>query len=390
VLSPEPDLKVEKISTLRELETIRHDWNRLLKDSDIQTVEMTFEWQTTYWKYFNCDSRLFVLVVRERGNIIAVLPLKISLMRKYLFKLRKMEFLAEDENNYQSFIIGSRSKEVLDCVSDYLVCHKKKWDLLKLKNIPENTVTADYFIKVSNKDLICQVFDKIKCIFMVMDSTWEEFRKNSKSDRRKVAKNIRRLKKFGDVNCIPYNEKDELVLLNDLFELHRKRWNATETPSQFNQAAKRNFYREVTPLLNKKGQVQFFLLTVNEKPAAIAYYFIYREKITGQLITFDPDFSEGSPTIAMLELSLEQLFNKKYLLFDFGPYYPYKKLWGNQYKNKYTLHIYPKRILPMAVYCLSVIKIKASTNLSTALRPFKRTLKWFFSGLVRITLQKPE
>jgi CelD/BcsL family acetyltransferase involved in cellulose biosynthesis len=209
---------------------------------------------------------------------------------------------------------------------------------------------------------------------LVLDGTWEEFKKRSKSERKKVAKSIRRLNKFGKIHCDPCNSRDIVPLLNDLFVLHKKRWNSSNTSSQFNQEAKCDFYREVTPLLNENGMVQLFQLTVDGLIIAVVYLFNYGNKITGQLLAFNPEFSKGSPAIVMIELMLKRLFGGKYLLFDFGDYYPYKKIWGNRYKHKYKLHVYPKRILPMLMCALSELQLKAWLILDKTLQSLQRTV----------------
>ena len=48
----ETTLAIERIQDISFLETIKDDWNALLQKSDTKTIELTWEWQTTYWRHF--------------------------------------------------------------------------------------------------------------------------------------------------------------------------------------------------------------------------------------------------------------------------------------------------------------------------------------------------
>ena len=110
-----------------------------------------------------------MLVVRENGNAIPLCPIKITHVKDYSQIFRRLQFLAEDENNYQGFIVGTRNMQVLDCVTAYLEDHSKEWDLLQLATATNNTTTAGYFINLSNTNLLCQAYKNTKCKYMIKD-----------------------------------------------------------------------------------------------------------------------------------------------------------------------------------------------------------------------------
>ena len=131
--------RIEKYEDALELSGI---WNRLLDDTDKNAIELSFEWQCTYWKYFSQDALLYILVVEDADSVVAIAPLKISETRKYGLAVRSLEIIAAEESNYQRMLIGESGEEVLDCVFDYLQTHQSEWDILNLFHLLDDDPTT--------------------------------------------------------------------------------------------------------------------------------------------------------------------------------------------------------------------------------------------------------
>ena len=58
------------------------------------------------------------------------------------------------------------------------------------------------------------------------------------------------------------------------FDLHRKRWNLTETPSMFNEEKYCDFYLDVTRQLNSKNEVELWTLVAGEIQLAQLLSFV--------------------------------------------------------------------------------------------------------------------
>ena len=117
----ETTLAIEIIEDISFLETIKDDWNALLQKSDTKTIELNWEWQTTYWRHFNENAELFVLIIRESCIIVAIVPLKLTHTKKLGIDVRRLELIAAAESNYQDLIIGKNDADILTCVFDYLL-----------------------------------------------------------------------------------------------------------------------------------------------------------------------------------------------------------------------------------------------------------------------------
>jgi CelD/BcsL family acetyltransferase involved in cellulose biosynthesis len=382
------ELEVERIADINALERFKEDWNALLENNETRTVELTYEWQVTYWKHFHADSELFVLVIREAGSAIAIAPLRLTRTKKFGLRVRTLEFIAARESNYQDFVIGDNKGEVLECIADYLMDNVRSWDILNLTHVPETSTTAHFFLNRLGHSLPCRVHAG-KCTFLKIDKTWEEYTASSKKTRGKIAYRMRRLRELGggEIACFHCSDEEQFRShLLKFFELHRKRWNQTETPSQFNDDRYCKFYVEIVPQLLPKRQIDLFVLKAGNTPVALLYSFLLDRDCLVQLIAYDTEYSKGAPSLVMHELFVRQAFADGIKVVDFGHYFPYKEYWADRFKNRLDIEIYPKRLLPYSIYILAEfanalrVNLRRIAPLRQSVRYIQRKVRFYRSG----------
>lgn len=353
------DITIERIDNLDQLEAFKSDWNRILFENETRTVELTYEWQTTFWKHVGRDSSLFVLIVKQGDRVIGIAPLRLKLSKKFGIPLRQLQFIAADESNFQDFIIAEQHLVVLECIKDYLVQNKALWDVFYLTHVPEESSTVSFLSKQTTSSIQYRLLPPEKCIYANGNKTWAEHTQmRSKKANKKIRQRLNRLEEDGEVKTFYCQNPQELIEnLEKFFVLHRNKWNQTTTPSQFNDENYRNFYLEVSPMLLDKGQIDLFVFTLDKEAIGILYTFIYDKQILLQWSSYDTDYEHRSPAIAMRETYLADKFNTQQLSkVDFGIAVPYKEWWGDQFRYRYNMEIYVKNVLPMTVLALDSLK----------------------------------
>jgi CelD/BcsL family acetyltransferase involved in cellulose biosynthesis len=358
-------ITIKRVREIDDLEAIKLDWNALIEKNETKTVELTYEWQMTYWKYFNENAELFVLIVKEAGSILAIAPLKLTSIRVLGIKIRHLEFIAAGTSNYQDFIIGEKSEEVLECILDYLVSLQESWEIFSLRHIPETSTTAHFFLDKLNHYPLCRITGTEKCTFLKIDKSWADYRKSLEKDKHRMARRMRRIEReVGTINLRTSSTEDQFRSdLQELIKLHCKRWNQTDTQSQFIDSRYCRFYLEAGLQLFPKGQLNLFVLEAGETTLAQALCFTMDRCSVGQLIAYDPDYYKFSPVLVLLELYVEESLSNGMDTIDFGTYYPWKELWANHLKERVNLEIYPKRILPSIIYFLTRLYGELRTRL---------------------------
>jgi CelD/BcsL family acetyltransferase involved in cellulose biosynthesis len=363
-----PELEIKKIEETAALESLREDWNALLEQNETRTVELTYEWQTTYWEHFRENSEMFILVVRKAGSVVAIAPLRLTHARKFGITIRRLEFIAARESNYQDFIIGNGSEAIIQCILAYLADHAESWDVLRLTHVPESSATVHFLLNGLDGSLLCRVAGTERCTFLEVHETWDEYATNSKKSRAKIAYRMRRLRRLGEISHFHCSSEEQFKAdLLQLFALHRKRWNPTDTPSQFNDDRHCRFYLDIIPKLFPKGQIDLFVLEVNESPVALLYSFLFDHTCLIQLVAYDVEHSVAAPSLVMHELFVKQAFATGIQVIDFGHYYPYKEYWADRFKNRLNIEIYPRKLFPYCVYTL----VRARASLQSGLNQLR-------------------
>src|SRR5262245_44646800 len=99
-------MKLQIVDTFEEFFALRDEWNALLSSSISDCVFLTHEWLSVWWKHMAEGRRLYVLTVRDRGNLIGVLPVAEREPQVFRMMPRILEFLG-------SGIIGSDYLDVI-------------------------------------------------------------------------------------------------------------------------------------------------------------------------------------------------------------------------------------------------------------------------------------
>ena len=355
----ESTLEIEKIQDTYSLEGIREEWNALLEKSETRTVELSFEWQATYWKYFNNQNELFVLIVRESGKAVAIVPLKITLAQFLGIKIRRLEIIAAAETNYQDLIIGENSQCILNFVFGYLMQHRRDWDILDLRHIPESSSTVNFFLDPPGVYPIHKVIQVEKCMFLeINEGSIDDLsgQRNHNRSRRRLMKQVRKLERNLGEPFIKRSTAQQMEPdLKILFDMHRRRWNRTDTPSMFNDRKYREFYLDASKQLIMKGQIELTTLVAGKTPLAQTLNFTYGKNIVGQLLVYDIDYLEYSPEKVLLDLYISELSSNRTNIFDFGSYNFYKRQWTNRLKNRSDIQIFPRKFYSDSLFVLTVL-----------------------------------
>src|SRR5713226_4859505 len=92
------------VTLFRDMEgvaTLRDKWQPLLNQSRPNHVFMTWEWLFTWWKHFGRGQELFVLAVEDKGEVIGILPLMLSVHNdEYARKIRYLRFIGDQMGDW--------------------------------------------------------------------------------------------------------------------------------------------------------------------------------------------------------------------------------------------------------------------------------------------------
>lgn len=324
-------MKVEQTG----FESLEWIWNDLLQKNEVNEVFLTYEWLYTWWKVYGNGKELLLLKVTDNDEIIGIAALMIE---KNIIK-----FIGDPHSDYHDFIISRNKENVIKEIYSYLL-NNEKWDYISLSEIPEYSSTIrllDEFAELRIKKV------GYICPYLKLEGNFEEYLKqhHSKSTRKFIRGTIRKLNENG---LVFDSETDPDKNLTKFFELHKKRWNPTNTPSKFNNEIHRKFLIEISK------NVPWFRLScmkINEGVLAFKLSFDYNNKIAFYMPCFDPDYKQYSPGFISNNLLLRYCFENNYREFDWlrGDE-SYKKRLTDTFRNNYIFNIYRNNLKSRLIY----------------------------------------
>src|SRR5690349_19277347 len=116
-------MNIELVEDAEAFFGLRDEWNALLKASNSDTVFLTHEWLSSWWRHLSEGRRLSILLARENGDLIGILPVARRQPQYARMMPRLLEFLGSGliGSDYLDLIARKgRETDVSSAFADYL------------------------------------------------------------------------------------------------------------------------------------------------------------------------------------------------------------------------------------------------------------------------------
>jgi CelD/BcsL family acetyltransferase involved in cellulose biosynthesis len=339
-----------KVTLVRDIEgfaNLRNQWRSLLDRSRPNHVFMTWEWLFTWWKYFGQERELFVLVLKDGDEVVGILPLMLFIRNdSNARKTRFLQFIGirvgARWNDWMD-IIALRKKEVIEKFLDYLQRHRHMWDILELRDIPDDSDTIMILLELAKKKGFPVEKNPLSPRpYLPTTSDWELYYASHRPNRikRDVERKIKRLLARGDLKFESNTSLDLMRDLGALFDFYCRRQEMRDQLAMFSNEKHRNFYRDLVNVFPKEW-LDCSVLKFNRKIIAVHFGFRYNHKLYYCTPAFDPVYSAFSPGKVLLKAIIENCFrDDKIAEFDFlRGKDAYKYEWATGERHGYSLQV---------------------------------------------------
>jgi CelD/BcsL family acetyltransferase involved in cellulose biosynthesis len=311
---------------------LREEWSELVRASVTDSPFLTWEWLHTWWTHL-CGSRQLALLTVRRGNsLIAVAPLSIS--RDRLPWLSHLEFLGTGwaGSDYLDVIAPSDAEdECVGVMSDWL---RRQRHSLYLDHVPgEGATSARLAARLGGQGWHVRMWPSGSCPFArLAGHCWDSYLATlTPSHGSRFRRDLATLnKKF----IVGFNqvasEGERQDALAALMKFHDQRWTHRGGSTAFRTPALRGFHQEVTRRALQGDWLRMFVLTLNDRPAAVAYCFLRNGRYYLYQHGFDAEYGHYSVGLVMLGLSIRRALDEGACEFDM--------LWGDEpYKFRWAV-----------------------------------------------------
>src|SRR5262247_716332 len=167
------------------LTRLRVEWRAMYCASGAPPF-LSWEWLSTWHKWFGREKHPFLLCARERGNLIALLPLCAENRQSSRFspRLKRMSFMGESYGaaDYLDILAlpGFKQKSA-DIFIDYLAL-PRSFDLLELEGMAADSCTMQSLDRcfANDRRFRYRIVPQYICPRMSLDARWEDLLERSR------------------------------------------------------------------------------------------------------------------------------------------------------------------------------------------------------------------
>jgi len=136
---PAGRLSARVVSTVEEMRSLEGVWDHLLDRSPDRNIFLTWEWLNTWWRHFGRGKHLSVLVVRERDQVRAIVPLMAWHYNLGFCRLEVLENIGSTSVDYGGIVHGADAEAIEPFVFDWLQDQVNRGKLVIFNRVPEDS-----------------------------------------------------------------------------------------------------------------------------------------------------------------------------------------------------------------------------------------------------------
>jgi len=337
-----------QIISEEEFLKIKDEWTYLLENSESNTIFLTWEWLSTWWKFYHKNKDLFIITVRDACRVLqGIAPLCIKKVNIYgVVPIKILTFLGTDEvcSDYLDFIIcRGKEKEILKAIFEFIEYQSDLWDILLISDLSEFSLSLSYLKEILDSRSAKYYLSQAEvCPYIVLPDSVEVYiQQLSKNMRYNLKRRTSNLEKRHAAVFSKWDSPiDTEKVMENLFELHRMRRNMIGREGDFLKEDLKAFHKEVASLLDRKGYVKIYYLSIRGDLIAILYGFQYNDRFFYYQSGMHPAYRKESVGMALMGYCIKDSIANGLMEFDFlrGPE-PYKFKWTNTCRKTINLEV---------------------------------------------------
>ncbi len=342
-------MRIEWLDDDDAFERLEPEWNDLLHQGVSDTLFLTWEFQTAWWKHLG-SGRLCLITVREDdGKLLGILPL----------------FWDPSPNGRIGETAGAGATlSLIGCidVSDYLDVIAARgetgrvypalvealvrpdfpaWEHVQLCTLPASSPT-NVQLKLQAQACGLKTEWRLHDVSPRIDlpATWDEYLASlDKKQRHEIRRKLRRTEESGARWRMVQSQEELEGAMADFIELHRK----SQPGKHLSMDARmKGFFVEMARALQARDWLQLEFLEVEGERAAGILSFVYNNEVLVYNSGYDPvKFGHLSPGITLFAHSIQEAIESGRKAYDFlrGDE-EYKYRFGARNENVYELHLW--------------------------------------------------
>lgn len=300
------------------------EWNQVLQHSRFNSIFLTYEWQTTWWRYQG-EGDLWIVAFRrpDNGELVGIVPL-------YRVKNQDGPFAGQLKLNLvgcievsdylDAIIVRGWEEAVYQSLLSWLQSPTSPaWDVLDLCNLPEASVTYQLVPRLYQQaGLRVEVTQDDTAPQFPLPLRYDEYleKQVDKKQRHEIRRKQRRAERETTVGFYFVGKEHCLEAeLDDFIALQRA---SRPDKSEFMTPEMHRFFTAAARTMAQAGYLRLCFLTLNGEKAAALLAFQYDRRFWLYNSGYDPDaHAHLSPGWVILAYTIQYAIAAGCRVFDF-------------------------------------------------------------------------
>ncbi len=303
-------MKVERSKLL----DLRAEWEALLPRSTKRSVFMTWGFLATWWEHLARGREERTYVVRDAaGQVVAIVPLYRQVRATKLGRARILRNIGfgdlANPDFLDALVLPGRALDVADALEPVLF-EERDWDYAEFSEVEDGAALLAMAARWRERRDLEQVVElRARCPFITLPRRYDDYLAACNPHFRQQ---IRRYRRVIERELAPQWKlvgRDVTVDegMRMLADLHQDRMEATLRGGNFRREEYARFQEALAHRLHDAGDLWFWILFLEGRPAASHYGFLHDGVYYGYQMGFAVQYAKYSPGHYMTGVVMERL-----------------------------------------------------------------------------------
>lgn len=325
------------------LEPLAAEWSALVDASHPGAAFRSFPWVSSWWNGASTGREARVLVAREHGRTIGLLPLYAERIALGGVRLRLM---GDDIVGSDFLGVIARPADLSAVVGAMAARLRAQGDCeLQLDDL----LPDDPLLAALRPDRNFAIAPRYRCPFLRIVGTFDEYIAQLPDGAgAQWQRRLRWLERKSGYRIERLTREDEMARgMDALFDLHRQRWALDGGSDAFDGARVERFHRDASRRLAALGWARIYLLHVEGVPRAALYGFRHGDRFVFYQAGHEPAWRPRSVGTVLLGEVVRESFAEGIAEFDFlrGDE-AYKLQWATGWRETMRVTSQPRGLRP--------------------------------------------
>lgn len=304
-------MRLETITQEHAFLALRDEWNRLLSQSDNDSLPLTHEWVANWWQCFGGNRQLHILCGYDDDRLVAIAPLMRETGTYRGISCNFLKLMANGHSPYSDIIIDKSCdrNQGLELIAALL--RETRYDIQAFLKISKASTLYNYLMSYLDiSDYRFGIQQSLTTPIINTNNDWDAFfQSRPRKFRRSLANKINRFNKDPELTVVRYPVTEtRSPHLADMVRVSSNSWKTQINNDLQSNEASRNFLFGLVERLGKEGRIELWLAQQGNQAIAYEFHVIYNSVAYPLRADYDESFKSVSPGSIVEYEALRALF----------------------------------------------------------------------------------